>query len=73
MIHLTQERESAGLSKAALARKADMHPTTVTQIENGRLLAYPGQMAKLAKALGWDGDPAGLFKEVDADAADARE
>lgn len=71
MLVLTKERQNMGLSMSALARKAGMHPSSVSQIENGRLVAYPGQVAKLSKAVGWKGDPAELFEEVDADAAAA--
>lgn len=68
MLVLTKERQSMGLSMSALARKAGMHPSSVSQIENGRLVAYPGQVAKLSKAVGWKGDPAELFEEVNVDA-----
>lgn len=73
MLLLTRIRKEKGLSKSALARKAGMHPSSVCQIENKRLAAYPGQAAKLSSALGWQGDPADLFKEVEEDAAAACE
>ena len=73
MLRLTVERKKLGLSMSKLARKADMHPSTVSLIERGRLAAYPSQILKLVCALGWNGDPADLFKEVEEDAADARE
>ena len=44
-------RERLGLSKSALAREAEMHPSTVSQIETGRLAPYPAQAEKLEKAL----------------------
>lgn len=49
---LTALRESKGWSKAELARRADLNASTVGQIEAGRLRPYPGQVAKLARALG---------------------
>lgn len=71
MLLLTKERASKGLTMSALARKAGMHPSSVSQIEKGHLIAYPGQVAKLSSALDWQGDPADLFKEVEEDAAAA--
>ena len=47
---ITRRREALGLSKSAFAREANLHFTTVSQIENGRLVAYPGQMAKIEQA-----------------------
>lgn len=65
MMRMTKIREEQRLSKSALARKADMHVSSVCQIENGRLSAYPGQARKLAAALGWQGEPSELFEEVE--------
>ena len=63
MMRLTEFRQSQRLSKSALARKASMHVSSVCQIENGCLYPYPGQAKKLAKALGWEGDPSELFRD----------
>lgn len=51
-------------SFSAFAKKADMHVSSVSQIVNGHLKPYPGQVSKIVCALGWEGDPAALFKEV---------
>ena len=53
---------------SALAGKAGMHVSSISQIEGSRLAAYPGQVKKLVKALGWEDEPALLFKEVDVNA-----
>jgi len=66
MIVLTEERKEQGLSMSALAAKAGMHVSSISQIEGGRLIPYPGQVKKLVKALGWTGEPSKLFMEVDA-------
>ena len=58
---LVEIRKEKGLSQSALARLAELHPATISQIEHGRLKPYPSQMAKIAKALGWEGDAAELF------------
>jgi ribosome-binding protein aMBF1 (putative translation factor) len=64
-LKITREREQQGLSMSALAAKAGMHVSSISQIEGGRLNPYPGQVKKLAKALGWKDDPALLFKHVE--------
>jgi transcriptional regulator with XRE-family HTH domain len=67
MVLLKQERKKLGLSQAKLAQKADLHPTTVSNIETGNLIPWPGQREKLARALraeGWDGNPDALFEEA---------
>jgi transcriptional regulator with XRE-family HTH domain len=45
-------RESRGWSRAELARRSGLNASTVGAIEAGRLVPYPGQLAKLADALG---------------------
>ena len=60
---LTKVRTEKGLSMSALARMAEMHVSSVSQIENGRLSPYPTQKEKIAKALGWTGDVDELFAE----------
>jgi transcriptional regulator with XRE-family HTH domain len=47
-----QLRERHGWSRSELARRADLHNTTVSEIESGRLRPYDGQLRKLSRALG---------------------
>lgn len=47
---LKRRREALGISRAELARVAKLHPSTVGQIETGRLTPYPGQIEKLEAA-----------------------
>ena len=49
---LREEREARCWSKSELARRAGLNHTTIGQIESGRLRPYPGQLRKLAFALG---------------------
>ena len=49
---LQKHREAHGWSKAELARRAELNASTVGGIENGRIRPYPGQLEKLADALG---------------------
>jgi transcriptional regulator with XRE-family HTH domain len=46
-----ERRMALGLSQAALAGAAGMHPSTVSLIERGLMVPYPGQARKLAKVL----------------------
>lgn len=65
------ERERQGLSRAALARKADMSAGTVGQIESGYIgTPYAVQLDKLARALEWGGHPSELLEEVPDHARD---
>jgi ribosome-binding protein aMBF1 (putative translation factor) len=52
MKRLKSEREARGWSRAELARRARVNPSTVGLIEAGRFVPYRGQVAKLARALG---------------------
>ena len=62
MLAMELRRHELGWSQAELARRAGMHPSSVCAIERGRLTPYPAQARKLAEALAWDGEPAGLFE-----------
>jgi transcriptional regulator with XRE-family HTH domain len=67
MLRLERERERRLLSRSALARLANMHPATVGQIESGYIgKPYPVQLAKLAAALEWQGEPADLLEPVES-------
>lgn len=41
----------------------------ICNAERRGMVLYPTQAARLAKALGWSGDPMELFEEVNVDAA----
>jgi len=63
---LRQLREAKGLTVVKLGAISDVHPSRVSQIENGRATP-PGdgvELARLAKALKFKGDPARLLDEV---------
>ena len=63
MLRLTRLREERGWSRAELARRAKIYPTDVGKIERGKLVPYPGQLRRLARALGHDGAPEELLTE----------
>lgn len=47
---ITQRRERLGLSKSAFGRESGLHVSTISQIENGHLVPYPGQIKKMIAA-----------------------
>jgi len=63
MIKLKEIRQSKELSQNKLAQLAGMHPSTVSSIERGYLVAYPSQREKLAAALDCENTPE-LFREI---------
>lgn len=60
---MTELRKQKGLTMSGLARRAEMHVSSISQIENGHLRPYPRQAQKIASALDWRGDVSDLFKE----------
>jgi len=49
---IRQLRKRLGWTQRDLARAAEMHPPTVSQIENGVIRLWPGYAQRIAKALG---------------------
>lgn len=47
---IAELREGLGWSKAELSRRAGMGAPEVGKIENRRIVAYPGQLAKIRAA-----------------------
>jgi len=64
MIRLELERRQARLTQAALAREIGIHPTTVSQIESGRVRASASELERFADALGFHDKPACLGEEI---------
>jgi len=66
MIRLEIERRRADLRQAALGRECrpPVNPATISAIEHGRINPSASELARLAEALGFDGDPATLTEEV---------
>lgn len=52
MSKIQELREAQGWSRSELARQARMDAGDVNKIERGILVPYPGQVLKIAKALG---------------------
>lgn len=44
---ITARRERLGLSKSAFGRESGLHVSTISQIKNGHLVPYPGQVKKM--------------------------
>ena len=47
---ITKRREQLGLSMSAFGRESGLHVSTISQIENGHLVPYPGQIKKILTA-----------------------
>lgn len=62
------ERERQGRSQAHVARAAALGATAYGLVEKNRYVPYPIQLQRIADALGWEGPPEDLLKEVDPDA-----
>lgn len=68
MLRMTAERQRQELSQAEIARRAAMHPSTISSIESGYITPSTGQLAKIAAVLAWEGEPAALLGDVSTDA-----
>lgn len=64
MKRIQAERETRKWSRSVMSRRAEIAPTTYGWIESGRYLPYPSQLARIAEALEWTGDPEHLLEEV---------
>ena len=71
MLRLTIEREKRSWSRAELARRAMLNAATGGAVAAGRLVAYPSQLQKIARALEIDPDAAHLLlDEVEIEVPD---
>ena len=66
---LKKEREAAGLTRARLGALSSVHPARYGQIENQLAVPYPVEIARIAAALHFEGDPADLLEVVDHESA----
>ncbi len=62
-LRLTVLRTSRAWSRAELARRARMAPSDVGKIESSRMVPYPSQLARLARALGMSPSQAATLME----------
>ena len=65
MLLITGLRAERDLTRAKLGALAEIHPARVGQIENGRVVPYAVELARLARAPGWQSEAEGLLREVD--------
>jgi transcriptional regulator with XRE-family HTH domain len=66
MLTITKERKERGISQSEVARRADMHISSLSAIETGRMIPWPGQRGKLERVMremGWSGE-GDLFAEI---------
>ena len=67
MMRLEAELRRLRMSQAQCARKANVNQTSMSRIIRGKEPPYPHRGKRIAEAIGWEGDPAELFKEVQED------
>jgi ribosome-binding protein aMBF1 (putative translation factor) len=65
VIELTRQREARRWTKRELGARADLHPSRVGVIKNGRVVPYDVELSRLAHALGFTGDPHDLLERAD--------
>lgn len=68
---LSRELWAHRMTQADLARKASIDPASVSRIVRGIEPAYPNRCKRIAAAIGWEGDPAELFEEVEREGVGA--
>ena len=66
---LRRERLALGKSASALSYDARVPAPVLGWIEAGRFTPYPPQLERIAKALGFEGDPQELLEDVPDEAA----
>ena len=54
-----------GFTQTELSSASGVHRTIISRVLNGGLPAYPKWRDAIAEALGWEGDPAELFEEIE--------
>lgn len=69
MIRLKNELRRLRMSQAECARRSGVNQTSMSRIITGKEPAFPHRGRRIADAIGWEGDPAELFEEVDEDDA----
>lgn len=69
MKRLEYMRREQRKTQRRLGDESGVNASYICNAERRGMVLYPGQAARLAKALGWSGDPMELFEEVNVDAA----
>lgn len=64
MTRLQLELLRRDMSQRELAKRAHVNEASISRICHGREPAYPKRGERIARALGWTGDPAELFMDV---------
>lgn len=65
MLRIEKYLKDKGISQAKAARMSDVNESSMSRIVRGIEPAYPKRAKRIAAALGWEGDPAELFKEIE--------
>lgn len=64
MTNLEKARTDAGLSQRKLGELAKVSHSDICKAERRGLRLYAAQAERVARVLGWEGSPDGLFEEA---------
>jgi DNA-binding XRE family transcriptional regulator len=64
MLVLELERRRKDMTQQGLSQASGVGRTTITAFENTRMVPYQTQIDRIARVLGWEGDPYALLEEV---------
>lgn len=67
MKELRARRTARGWSQSELGRQSGVNQVIISAVENGRLIPYPRQLARIGRALGIPEDEAHLLLDEVAD------
>lgn len=65
MLQLKYELDQRRMKQVSLAQATGINEASISRIVNGKEEAYSGRARRIAEALGWEGDPAELFKDLE--------
>lgn len=65
MLRAEYEAREQGITQTEIGEKCGVTSSLINRVIRGKEEAYPKLQKSIAAALGWDGDPAELFQEIE--------
>lgn len=65
MIRAEYEMRKQDISQTELSERTGINRVSVNMLMRGKTHAWPNWQTRIAAALGWEGDPAELFQEIE--------
>ncbi|MGI6216879.1 MAG: helix-turn-helix domain-containing protein [Coriobacteriales bacterium] len=66
MREMKKRRKELGYTQLDVAARSGVETSTISRAEVHGFM-YPGELARVAKALSWEGEPSELLKEASQD------